>query len=128
MIRIVKLINGEEIIGDVEEDTSEFFNIHDPMLIETTQSQQGYRGTGLSNMLSLSTDDFITIDRKNVLTSFTVKDIIKEYYARVRQTLKSDSTYLESSIKQAIKALDSDEDSEAYARLVKYLNSNTTVH
>lgn len=128
MIRIVKLISGEEIIGDVEEDTSEFFNVHDPMLLETTMSQSGYRGTGLSNLLSLSTDTFITIERKNVLTTYAVKDIIKEYYVRVRQTLKTDATYLESSIRQAIKDLDTDQDSESYARLVKFLNSNTTVH
>ena len=129
MITIVKLLSGEEIIGEVEEDVSEFFNIHDPMLLESTTSQSGYRGTGLSNILSLSTDVFITVDRKNVLTTFAVKDIIKEYYVRVRQTIKDDAMYLESNIRQAIKDLDDDQNSdESYAGLVHFLNSNNTIH
>ena len=129
MITIVKLISGEEIIGEVEEDVSEFFNIHDPMLLESTTSQSGYIGTGLSNMLSLSTDVFITVDRKNVLTTFAVKDIIKEYYVRVRQTINDDAMYLESNIRQAIKDLDDDQNSdESYAGLVHFLNSNNTIH
>jgi len=125
-IMILKLINGEDIIGNVDiERNNVRYKITDPMYIIESRDQFGRVITKLANVLALSDEKFIYIDQNHVLTSFTTKGIINSYYNKIKDLDTVDN--LEQKVSDAIKELD--ENGEAAEDiLAELLNSNKSVH
>ena len=108
MIKIFKMANGEDIIGAVENKPHWRDSVHkitDPYYIIEIQDEYGRVVTKLSNLLALSDDTMIEIDKDQIITSFNAKNIIVEYYNKVKVLRSSDK--LEQKVVDAIQELDS---------------------
>ena len=108
MIKIFKMANGEDIIGTVENKPHWRDSVHkitDPYYIIEIQDEYGRVVTKLSNLLALSDDTVIEIDKDQIITSFNAKNIIVEYYNKVKVLRSSDK--LEQKVVDAIQELDS---------------------
>ena len=108
MIKIFKMANGEDIIGTVENKPHWRDSVHkitDPYYIIEIQDEYGRVVTKLSNLLALSDDTMIEIDKDQIITSFNAKNIIVEYYNKVKVLRSSDK--LEQKVVDAIQELDS---------------------
>ena len=107
MIKIFKMANGEDIIGTVENKPHWRDSVHkitDPYYIIEIQDEYGRVVTKLSNLLALSDDTMIEIDKDQIITSFNAKNIIVEYYNKVKVLRSSDK--LEQKVVDAIQELD----------------------
>lgn len=108
MIKIFKMANGEDIIGSVEDKPHWRDSLHkitDPYYIIEIQDEYGRVVTKLSNLLALSDDTKIEIDKDQIITSFAAKAIIVEYYNKIKILRSSDK--LEQKVVDAIQELDS---------------------
>jgi hypothetical protein len=87
MILIFKLTDGQEIIGDIEENlltTAEYYTIMDPMTIMDSTAymeEAGYGGMRLRDTLLLSDDDSIVIPSKFCITT---SQSLVSYYTKAR--------------------------------------------
>lgn len=90
MILIFKLTDGQEIIGDIEENlltTAEYYTIVDPMTIMDSTSymeEAGYGGMRLRDTLLLSDDDSIVIPSKFCITTYNPSQSLVSYYTKAR--------------------------------------------
>ena len=108
MIKIFKMANGEDIIGTVENKPHWRDSVHkitDPYYIIEIQDEYGRVVTLVSYLLALSDDTMIEIDKDQIITSFNAKNIIVEYYNKVKVLRSSDK--LEQKVVDAIQELDS---------------------
>lgn len=81
MITIFKLINGEEIIGDVEGSTDAYYNVSDPMSIIGIREDSPFNsGLRLRNTLVLSEEEFISVPLKSVVIQYKPSKPMCEYY------------------------------------------------
>ena len=79
MIRIFNLINGEQIIGEVD-DLSDNFKLINPFYIVEDVNDFGLRGSKLTNMLTFSSSDYIMLELKHVIYHFPVTETMEKYY------------------------------------------------
>lgn len=86
MIQVIHLINGETIIGDVEGDVSEFYNVYDPFSIERVEDDNHY-GTGLkmNYLLTFSAQNYVIIKNSGVLYSYKPSENMQNYYEKLVQ-------------------------------------------
>lgn len=105
MIRIFKLTNGNEIIGEITEEeltSNEYYNIVNPMLIVGADDDYGYGGMRLRDALLLSDEDILTVPAKHCIMYYTPSKVFTNYYelARVhyRTNTKKD---IEQQIREA---------------------------
>jgi hypothetical protein len=90
MILIFKLTDGQEIIGDIEENlltTAEYYTIVDPMTIMDSTAymeEAGYGGMRLRDTLLLSDDDSIVIPSKFCITTYNPSQSLVSYYTKAR--------------------------------------------
>lgn len=90
MILIFKLTDGQEIIGDIEENlltTAEYYTIVDPMTIMDSTAymeEAGYGGMRLRDTLLLSDDDSIVIPAKFCITTYNPSQSLVSYYTKAR--------------------------------------------
>lgn len=85
MIIIVKLITGEEVIGEIENNQltyEEYYNIINPMVVTNARDDQGYVGMRLRDFLILSKDDVLTLPSKHVIAAYRPSDAMTEYYIK----------------------------------------------
>lgn len=125
-IMVLKLINGEDIIGNVDiERNNVRYKITDPMYIVESRDQFGRVVTKLASVLALSDEKYIYIDQNHVLTSFTTKGIINTYYDKIKDLDTVDN--LEQKVNNAIKELDENGES-AEDILTELMSSGKSVH
>lgn len=82
MIRILNLMNGEQIIGEVE-DLSDSYKVVDPFYIVDAINEEGSIGSKLTNVLTFSTSDYIVINKDKVVFDFPVSKPMCTYYERL---------------------------------------------
>lgn len=82
MIRIINLINGEQIIGEVE-DLSDSYKIVNPFYIVDAVNEEGSVGSKLTNVLTFSTSDYILVNKEKIIFSFPVSTPMCSYYERL---------------------------------------------
>ncbi len=83
MIKIVKLINGEEIIGDVEGDFSQFYNIFEPFNIKYVDEEKYGVGVKLDYILAFSQNNCVTIRNNSVIYSYMPSNNLQSYYEKL---------------------------------------------
>ncbi len=90
MILIFKLMDGQEIIGQIEESlltTPEFYTIMNPMSIMDSTSymeEAGYGGMRLRDTLLLSDDESIIMPSKFCITTYNPSKSLVDYYTKAR--------------------------------------------
>lgn len=83
MIQIIKLINGDEIIGEVEGDFSEFYNIYEPFNMTRVDVEQYGMGVKLDYILAYSQNNCVTIKNNSVIYNYKPSENLKNYYEKL---------------------------------------------
>ena len=82
MIRVVNLINGEQLIGVVEE-SSNFYKINNPFYIIDAINNEGFVGSKLTNVLTFSSSEYIMVDKSKIVFDFEVSEQMCIYYEKL---------------------------------------------
>jgi hypothetical protein len=82
MIRIVNLINGEQLIGVVAE-SSNFYKITNPFYIIDAINNEGFVGSKLTNVLTFSSSEYIIVDKSKIIFDFEVSKQMCVYYEKL---------------------------------------------
>ena len=82
MIRVVNLINGEQLIGVVEE-SSNFYKINNPFYIIDAINNEGFVGSKLTNVLTFSSSEYIIVDKSKIIFDFEVSKQMCVYYEKL---------------------------------------------
>jgi hypothetical protein len=82
MIRIVNLINGEQLIGVVAE-SSNFYKITNPFYIIDAINNEGFVGSKLTNVLTFSPSEYIMVDKSKIVFDFEVSKQMCIYYEKL---------------------------------------------
>lgn len=105
MIKIVNLVNGEQIIGEVDSDCSEFYNIHEPYYIVDAMDDAGNSGTKLINVLTFSDNNYIVVNTNKVVFDMPASAHMSAYYNKVVKAMKKNSS-TKKMIDDAMKQID----------------------
>lgn len=119
MIRILNLMNGEQIIGEVE-DLSDSYKIVDPFYIVDAINEEGSIGSKLTNVLTFSTSDYIVINRDKVVFDFPVSGPMCNYYERL--VALHDKKIADEMINEALYEMNQAE--KRYAKLMDMIRPN----
>lgn len=104
MIYVLHLINGETIIGEVEGDFSEYYNIYEPFLIERVDDDIMGKGLKINYLLTFSEQNCITIKNNSVLYSYIPSKNMTEYYKKLVEYKNEQSP--EEMIEKTIKDME----------------------
>jgi hypothetical protein len=85
MIRVLSLINGEKIIGEVEDDFSEYYNVVHPFDLEQVDDAVYGSGLKINYLLQHSQKNCITIKNNMVLYSYIPNENMRTYYEKLVQ-------------------------------------------
>lgn len=116
MIKIVALLNGEQIIGDVEE-MGEKIKITNPFYMIDAINEYGSSGSKMANLLTFSNNEYITIDTRFVVYEYPVLDTMAEYYRRLTKHI--DKSMAEGVIQQSLDEMKEQE--ERYEKLLSMM-------
>lgn len=103
MIRILNLVNGEQLIGEVE-DLSDSFKMIDPFYIVDAMNEEGTVGSKLTNVLTFSSSDYILISKEKVVFDFPVSKPMCSYYERLVSL--HDKSIANSIVNEALNEMD----------------------
>jgi len=81
-LRILKLISGEEIVGDILSDTADGVLIQDPCTLGLMQSQTGPR-LNMMPMLLFSEQKKVQLQKSHILYTVTVAQEIQNKYNEI---------------------------------------------
>jgi len=81
-LRILKLISGEEIVGDILSDTADGVLIQDPCTLGLMQSQTGPR-FNMMPMLLFSEQKKVQLQKSHILYTVTVAQEIQNKYNEI---------------------------------------------
>lgn len=116
MIRIVNLINGEQIIGETE-DLSDSYRITNPFYIVDAMNEEGSIGSKLTNVLTFSSSDYIMVSKEKVVFDFPVIDSMGTYYKKLVQWY--DKRAADDIIRSALHEMDQSE--KRYEKLMSMI-------
>lgn len=121
MIRAVSLINGELILGDVEDHIKEI-QIFNPFYIVDEVNEDGISGSKLTNVLTFSSSDYIVVNKDKVVFDFPVSETMSTYYKRL-VSLYSKKT-ADDTIREALNEMDRAE--KRYEKLMSMIKPDKT--
>lgn len=119
MIRILNLINGEQIIGDVE-DLFDCYKVVNPFYILDAVNEEGSIGSKLTNVLTFSSSDYIMINKDKLIFDFPVSTAMITYYERLVDL--NDKALAESIITEALNEMNQAE--KRYQKLMDMIKPN----
>lgn len=90
--KILKLVNGDTIIGNITEETRLYIDIHRPIQVALIQKTPGVYGIGLHKWDSISRDDLPSrIFKQSIISvSDPAEDFLKSYTDIYRSYDKQD--------------------------------------
>ena len=80
MIIVLKLINGDNVIGLLALEDEWGFTIQDPFTIEHRVDMKGYRNMVLHRYNPFSQESTIAYKHKNIISVYTADDDLSDYY------------------------------------------------
>lgn len=82
MLKHIRLINGEELLGIVLEETKDDWNIQQPLLVEELDSADGSSRKVLTNYIRFSSAEIPTcrISKSHIITVIDVHPEVQKYY------------------------------------------------
>lgn len=116
MVRIVTLINGEQLIGEIE-DFSESIKMFRPFYIVDAVTEDGAIGSKLTNVLTFSASEYIVIHKDKIVFDFPAKQIMIQYYKKLIEWYNEEAG--ENIIKQALDEMEQSE--KRYQKLLQML-------
>jgi hypothetical protein len=102
MIKIIKLVSGESIIGELEADSIDPAVVYDPMVIDIYKDEDDNSHMRLVTANALSSEEHLVFEKKHVLTFYQPQDILVEYYHQVRHMVSEDKVIAEEKIGEAL--------------------------
>lgn len=81
-LRILKLISGEEVVGEIIQDTADSVTIQDPCTLGIMQSQTGPR-LNMMPMLLFSEQKKVQLQKSHILYTVTVAQEIQNKYNEI---------------------------------------------
>lgn len=82
---LIKIINGDEVIGEICKDTAKQLSILEPMVVEESINESTGRSTMLLTSYNPFEDDSLfVLSKQHVLAVIPVKDEIVRYYDNSR--------------------------------------------
>ncbi len=84
MITILRLTTGEEIIGEIEDESlpnNEFYNILNPMFIVSSREDHG-GAMKLRDFFLLSEEELLSLPKKRVMVEYAPSYTFLEYYKK----------------------------------------------
>jgi hypothetical protein len=82
-LRILKLISGEEIVGEILSDTTEGVLIQDPCTLGIMQTQTGQPRLNMMPMLLFSEQKKVQLQKSHILYTVTVAQEIQNKYNEI---------------------------------------------
>jgi hypothetical protein len=82
MIKIIHITSCDTIIGDVEENASEYI-ITNPFLMEIVDDPNQGSGVRMDYLLAFSKDNCVHIKKTDVMYNYNPSDRMEEYYNRL---------------------------------------------
>jgi len=79
-LRILRLLTGEEILGDIKEETDTHYRIENPCSIGLTMGQNGKPALNMQPMLILSDQKVVNIKKEHVTFDVSVAIEIQNKY------------------------------------------------
>lgn len=76
-------MNGETIIGEVDGDFSEFYNIYDPFVMVYVNDNMYGNGFKLNYLLEFSEKNYVTIRNSMVIYDYIPSKSVHEYYIKL---------------------------------------------
>jgi hypothetical protein len=80
MVIVLKLMNGESVIGLLALDYEHNMVLQDPFILEYRVDLKGYRTMVLHRYNQFAMDNRVTFDKSHIITSFEVDDDLSDYY------------------------------------------------
>ena len=124
MLKILHMISGNTLIGQVEENESEYIVTH-PFLMEIVDDSNEGSGIRMDYLLAFSKDNCVHIKKNVVLYDYNPSDRMEEYYSRLVQfTTKRENDII---LKQTLESMD-EMDSRFKSLLSQKLIGKSTVN
>lgn len=104
MIRIFKLVTGEEIIGEIDDNlltNTNYYRILNPMSILNVRDDYGYAGMRLRDIFIISSEEYFTVKADHVVSHYAPTDNMITYY---QTTSHYSNTYTKPVIDEQIKS------------------------
>lgn len=115
---MIKLINGETIVGEEVAVTEDDIILDHPLILQTTSNDQGDEGLILTRYVYLTEDTSLSFKQKHVIMKTKVNSLMTQYFLLSNDMLYFTDKNLERSIRETnnnlenvISQLDVDDDS-----------------
>ena len=82
-LRILKLTTGEELVGDIVEETPEKYRVENPCVLGIAMGPNGKASLQMQPMLIFSEQKKVDINRANVIYDVTVAPEIENKYNEI---------------------------------------------
>ena len=82
-LRILKLTTGEELVGDIVEETPEKYRVENPCVLAIGMNSQGKASLQMQPMLIFSEQKVVEINRANIIYEVTVAPEIENKYNEI---------------------------------------------
>lgn len=82
-LRILRLLTGEEILGDIKEETDTYYRIENPCSIGLTMGQNGKPSLNMQPMLMLTEQKVVHIKKDHVTFDVSVAIEIQNKYNEI---------------------------------------------
>ena len=82
-MRILKLVSGEEVVGEITEETSEIVRMENPCVLGIAMTQSGKPTLSMQPMLLFSEQKVVEIKQSHILYNVSVATEIKNKYNEI---------------------------------------------
>lgn len=82
-LRILKLISGEEVVGEIKETTADYVRIENPCVLGIAMSPAGKATLQMQPMLIFSEQKVVELKQNHVLYTVSVAGEIKNKYNEI---------------------------------------------
>jgi hypothetical protein len=82
-LRILKMITGEEVVGEIKETTSDIVRIENPCVLGIAMSQAGKATLQMQPMLIFSEQKVVELKQSHILYTVSVAIEIKNKYNEI---------------------------------------------
>ena len=128
--QVIKLSNGENLIGDVVSDSDTTLNVKSPLKMETLSK---FTKSGVVESLSLvrwmqpyCDDKEFALSKNNIILNSPVSIGLGKYYEFILK--KMDGLEIPQPTKSELKAIEEEEKQELKDQMLEYIKDDVTIH
>ena len=128
--QVIKLSNGENLIGDVISDSDTTLNVKSPLKMETLSK---FTKSGVVESLSLvrwmqpyCDNEQFALSKNNVILNSPVSIGLGKYYEFILK--KMDGLEIPQPTESELKAIEEEEKQELKDQMLEYIKNDVTIH